>query len=281
MSFKLKQRLSLVFALLAILALLSLTVATIGGAVGNKKAQDSTNNVAVKDENSFTLRGKTISFLGDSITTYEGWSNNATYNSTLSNNDVKYDSSHFNVNSTWWKQTINELQLSLCVNNSCDASRVSETRTDDVPSAYERCTELDRDNGTRPDIIIVYVGTNDLGNGIELGDNTVEDYTQYFGCMYSRMLLEIVYAYSDADVFVCTLLPEYRSGCTDERLAAYNDAIRSIAASYGADVIDLYADSGITRANYAAYTLDKLHPNEEGMDLISATVVKALTEYYK
>ena len=36
-----------------------------------------------------------ISFLGDSITTYEGWSNNGESNSTIANNGVYYDSLGF------------------------------------------------------------------------------------------------------------------------------------------------------------------------------------------
>ena len=35
-----------------------------------------------------TAKNGYISFLGDSITTYDGWSNNASYNSTIGNNGV-------------------------------------------------------------------------------------------------------------------------------------------------------------------------------------------------
>ena len=273
-----KNALTVIFVLLAILTMIALAVSTVSGITG-MDGEKPDGTVSDVEHPSFTLKGKTVSFLGDSITTYDGWSNNSGHNTSLGDNATYYNSTLMNVNDTWWKQVVNELKLSLCVNNSCDAGRVTETN--DKPSGFERCTELSRGNGQAPDIIIVYLGTNDLGNGIEL-EGEDGDSTEYFISSYAMMLDNIKSLYPDADVFVCTLLPEDRN--TEDRLLEYNTAIKSIAQSFGADVIDLYADSGITRANYLQYVIDqgtlRVHPNEAGMDKITQTVVKALTEFY-
>lgn len=278
MTKKTKNAITVILVLATIMGMIAFAANTVRGLTGT-----TANNVnTVVPDNvtpAFSLKGKSVSFLGDSISTYEGWSNNTGHNSTFVNNIAKYDSTFMNVNSTWWKQTINELQLSLCVNNSCDASRVTDTRSD-LTNGMTRSKQLHRDDGKQPDIIIVYLGTNDLGNGVLLDEQQV---TECFVTAYSIMLENIKTTYPDADVFVCTLLPEGRNN--EENLLAYNAAIKSIAADIGANVIDFYADSGINRANYLQYVIkeDKftVHPNEAGMDLITDTVVKALTEFYR
>ena len=281
MTKKTKNAITVVLVLAIIMGMIAFAASTVRGITGTNDEKPSGTVTDVADP-SFNLKGKSISFLGDSITTYDGWSNNTAHNSTLGNNDTFYNSTMMNVNSTWWKQVLNELQLSLCVNNSCDASRVTDTH-EKMPSGMTRAAELSRDNGTSPDIIIVYLGTNDLAaDDVTFDQNTLYD-TLGFIQAYDEMIYNIVTAYPDADVFVCTLLPEGRN--TDGELLEYNEAIREIANDQGVNVIDLYADSGITRANYLQYVIDqgtlRVHPNEEGMDKISDTVVKALTEYYR
>ena len=279
MTKKTKNAITVVLVLAIIMGMIAFAASTVRGITGTNDENPS-GTVTDVEHQSFTLKGKTISFLGDSITTYEGWSNNTGHNSTLGKNATEYDNTIMNVNSTWWKQVLNELQLSLCVNNSCDTGRVTETN--DYPAGTLRSGELHRDNGNQPDIIIVYLGTNDLGNKRELG--SITEYTmKNFIPAYDLMLLNIVSIYPDADVFVCTLLPEDRNN--EDELKAYNAAIKQLAAAHEVNVIDLYADSGITRANYLQYVIDegtlRVHPNEEGMDKISDTVIKALTEYYR
>lgn len=279
MSLKMKNALSVLLVLMAIITMIAFAASIVRGIT--EKPSDNTDGTVITDvaHSSFTLKGKTVSFLGDSITTYEGWSNNTGHNSTLGNNATKYNNTIMNVNSTWWKQTINELQLSLCVNNSCDASRVTDTNSN-LTNGMTRSKQLHRDDGKQPDIIIVYLGTNDLGNDVFLKENSGTD---NFIPAYNVMLENIKTTYPDADIFVCTLLPEGRNN--ENELLAYNEAIKELAVDAGVNVIDLYADSGINRANYLQYVINEdkftVHPNEAGMDKISDTVVKALTEYYR
>ena len=218
----------------------------------------------------------TISFLGDSISTYSGWSNNSFYNSTLTQNVTCYPmaSSDRNdirgVSDTYWAQVIEELNLRLCVNNSCDASRVSDTRTDNIPCGMVRASELHRTSYT-PDIIVVYIGTNDIANGISL---------EVFTESYRTMVNAINESYPRAEVYLCTLLPERRYS-DDALLCSFNDAIKSIAAESSCTVVDFYTDSSITWDNYTSYTIDNLHPNAAGMDKLTECIVNTIKKANK
>ena len=108
------------------------------------------------------LSGKNFSLIGDSISTYAGYSNNAAEtNSTIGSNAVYYGNKNktITVNDTWWMQTVNETGMNLLVNNSWSGDKVSEL-------GINRATQL-HDNtgsnaGTTPDIIAVYIGINDI-----------------------------------------------------------------------------------------------------------------------
>ena len=58
----------------------------------------------------------------------------------------------------------------------------------------------------------------------------------------------------------------------------YNDAIREIAKNLDVNLIDLFLASGINSANISTYTVDKLHPNANGMDLITECVVAQINK---
>ena len=54
--------------------------------------------------------GKKASVLGDSISTFSGYSNNPAYNTTLTQNSSTYPNQKADVSAaeTWWKQVIRE-----------------------------------------------------------------------------------------------------------------------------------------------------------------------------
>lgn len=122
------------------------------------------------------FKGKTISILGDSISTFENVSNGTaadTTNSTIRNDAVYYSSgnvSSFGVTQadTWWRQTADVLGMRVLVNNSWSGSRVINF-TDGTGSAYVgRCQNLHDNTGSNsgetPNIIAIYMGTNDTKN---------------------------------------------------------------------------------------------------------------------
>ena len=228
------------------------------------------------------LKGKYISILGDSISTYSGWipSGNAVWY-TGKTSDVT------NVNQTWWHQAITELQANLCVNNSWSGSRVTTTGGEAAAGCMTRCQSLHTDDHD-PDIIIVYLGINDYNNGIDIGTydglSIVPSTTTTFREAYGIMLDKILTRYSTSRVFVCTLpycdrnvddnaFPELNQDSLP--LPKYNEAIRELADAFGVDIIEL-SKCGITFHNRKKYLTDELHPLQTGMDLITRKVVNTL-----
>lgn len=90
------------------------------------------------------LKGKKLSILGDSISTYQGVSNDERTNSTIAANPYFYRDP-FPLDKTYWKIIMDNLNMTLCVNNSWSGGNLSGI--DDPTSGVNRAAELSRDNG--------------------------------------------------------------------------------------------------------------------------------------
>ena len=92
------------------------------------------------------------------------------------------------------------------------------------------------------------------------------------------MIHKILLAYPKAEIYCFTLFQCSRRQDEGENVieGQFNSTIRYIANYFHCNIVDLYADSGITWENYAEYTGDGLHPNAAGMDLITDCFVRAL-----
>lgn len=219
------------------------------------------------------LENKNFSILGDSISTFKGYStDNLNTNSTIGENAVYYSGSNngiSDVNETWWKQTADKTCMNVLVNNSYSGDRVTNF-------GQTRCEQLHDDTGvnagTNPDVIAVYLGINDFDGGVSL-DN--------FKTSYDLMIGKIVAKYNSADIYLFTLLPN-NVRRDDAMLLSYNAAIREIAEKYGCTVVDLFSDSGINVSNMSEYTnaSDCLHPKMAGMDKMTDCFWKALYDNY-
>ena len=236
------------------------------------------------------LKGKKISILGDSVSTYLDYSNNTKYNTTIFKNSVyynKYDSTrdpvHMSVqlNDTWWMQVINELELELCVNNSWSGSRIYDI--DESAGFKYRCENLHNDiNDIYPDIIIIYLGTNDFSfcHMSELGDsninyNTVINDPVLTSCKcYAKMLDKIVNKYPNAKVYCITLFPRLKA---EKQPIKFNNDLKEIAKHYGCGIVDLEQYKELLDNNFKYYIEDnRVHPGKYGIDLISEAVIKVL-----
>ena len=72
---------------------------------------------------------------------------------------------------------------------------------------------------------------------------------------------------------------EDKPSSQNEPLKTYVEIIREVAEYYSLPVLDMYENSGIQPnfpANSLAYTVDGLHPNDAGYELISELVLKFL-----
>lgn len=246
--------------------------------------------------------GKKISILGDSISTYENISSGVasdTTNSNIRNNIVWYG---YNPNypqyggesfhSTWWQRTIDTIGATRLVNNSHSGESVFK-------AVIDRCMQLHDDTGANagetPDIIFVYLGTNDItrnkGNAFSFTMSDIErmaeddNYSpQNLAEAYAVMLCRIQKTYPNAEIFCLTNLER-----SDANVSVTHDVckvIRDVVSLFdGVHLVDIGAESGITRDNpdYEVYMpVDQggksLHPGAEGMKEIARVLIETMLE---
>lgn len=231
------------------------------------------------------LEGKYVSIVGDSISTYQGYNNNTNYNSTIGSNAVYYNSSRLaDVNDTWWLSTINELEMELLVNNSWSGSTVSTFHGNTSAGCMTRSANLHNDHtGVQPDIIVIYLGINDLYHGATLGEFTSleeiydESTKTYIGNViefsdaYATMIHKIINNYPEAEVYCCTL-PNYPKA----QLPAWNETITYVADYFDVNLVDFYNDSTISSSTLSSLMIDGIHPNKAGMKVMKDCVVEAI-----
>ncbi len=214
------------------------------------------------------LKGKRLSILGDSVSTYKGVSNDESANSTLLYNRVFYKGS-FPLEKTYWSLLIEEFGMELCVNNSWSGGNLSGR---DEPSAgVNRANYLSRDDGREPNFIIVFMGLNDLGRKVDVG---------VFGADYEKALLTIKDNHPDAKV-CCINLPD-RDPYFKERAILFNKAISNAVNTAGENffIADLF-NSKLNNDDFYNNTVDGLHPDEDGMRMIAEVVSEAIKSNLK
>ena len=213
------------------------------------------------------LKGKRLSILGDSISTYCGVSNNARANATTVYNPYFYKEP-FPLERTYWRIVMDRFGLELCVNNSWSGGNLSGF--DDSTSGVNRAAELMSDNGESPDLIIVFMGINDVGRNVELS---------VFSESYQKTLTTIRDKYPAAKV-CCVNLPD-RDIFLKKRSELFNEAIRNAVESMGDGffIADLY-HSRLNNDFYYMNTLDGLHPDEDGMRIIAEIVEESIARYF-
>ena len=245
--------------------------------------------------------GKKFSVIGDSISTFEGFSNDASANVTTENNKVYYpgfDPYLYSQEYTYWGRLLRDLDLSLCVNNSWSGATVygDEPNNADLDRLPLRANELDNDNGTpndptddiNPDVIVMYLGINDVAKGSPFGDlydiltsksslsveermsnwaaevqgnaglsydKKGESYTT-FEQAYFLGLVTMLEKYPDAEIYCLTLLPNNDPRCTVELVEKFNVCISAIvnylAIEYDITLVD-------QNGEYSEFTADNIH----------------------
>ena len=244
------------------------------------------------------FKGKTISILGDSISTYIGVSNDATVNSTLAGGAVYYNGVRHDVyqEDTWWQQTIDQLGMELLVNNSWSGGCILN-KSNGVQGAYiDRCVQLHNTAGAEPDIIAVYLGTNDFWFANTLGTAAAIQYDTLITASddgfcyaepktaceaYAIMLHKMKQRYPNAEIYCFTLLPWNNLSASKVQLfQRVITSITQIANRFDAYTVDLYNDCGIKAdKNFDFYLADNaLHPSHAGMDAITGCFVSTLLQ---
>lgn len=253
-----------------------------------KEVPEETPEEAVEEAAEEEFRPHSVSIMGDSISTYENYIPDGYYNF------FPMDGTLTDVSETWWKPLVDDLGLELYANASSSGSTcVGDSTGADSPQCG--CNAL-RTNGlcgpdeALPDMIWVYMGTNDLLRTTPLGDNdgtrkVTEGQVGHFSDAYTLILDKLLRKYPDTRIYCFTLTQignwgtetpfvEYVNAaglCAED----YNACIRQIAANKGCEVVELY-DCGIEVGNLQSMAPDGVHPSPEGMRCIENAVRSAL-----
>ena len=228
--------------------------------------------------------GKQFSILGDSISTLYGY-NPKGYNVFYSGDNCERSGVR-EMADTWWEQVISFFGGELLVNNSWSGSRVTKLpgRNGLFPSACsdERTFSLHIDSVT-PDVIIVYLGTNDWAFGANAGNDTRilgEDDNELFDLAYNNMLKKLKTNYPHSEIWCCTLSETFMSKNPDftfphkysgTHIEEYNEIIRKISFRNKCKLIDLY------RCRMPYDSIDGTHPTSKGMSTIATVVIREMT----
>lgn len=214
--------------------------------------------------------GKKFSILGDSISTLDGY-NPKGYN-VFYKWEVAARAGVSKVEDTWWGKVIDTLGGELLVNNSWSGSRVTKFPGAEelFPSGCsdERTGGLHTDSA-KPDVIIIYMGTNDWGFNVPVEPQ--------FRQAYGEMLRKIKKNYPLAEVWCCTMPMSYVLYDLDAmftknskgiHMEDYNQVIRDAAKQWSCKLMDLQYGGKFYES------MDGTHPSAIGMQDIASMVMK-------
>lgn len=242
------------------------------------------------------FRGKRMSILGDSLSTFGGSAedpNGERFSQpgnlyTYPGNKCRYPQASLGVvdpHQTYWMRVIDHFGMELGINDSIAGSLVSwdgkeESKTAGADRHIASQARIDHlgQNGA-PDIILVNAGTNDVRLQVALGEVDRSDVGEVENCdalpvgdfssAYRTMLLRLMRTYPDARIVCLTPnFARYDVGTLD----AYCDRIREICDLLGVACIDTRL-CGITPANKARYLGDGLHYNLEGSEMLANHII--------
>lgn len=207
---------------------------------------------------------KVISFIGDSITTFDGCivSGYATYYPS-SNQPYGVDTPE----DTWWKMVVDQGGYTLGANASWSGSTVHPSGDTSrlAGNTDQRIKDL-AING-EPGTIVIFMGTNDTRTSL-MGE---------FEQQYKEMIEKAKAAYPSAKIYCCSLL-WYKSAANCDADSA-NKKIQSAANACGATYIDLYSitKDASSKGEYDQYipSEDDVHPTKKCMEEIAKRVLAA------
>lgn len=137
------------------------------------------------------------------------------------------------------------------------------------------------------DLVIIAAGTNDFKLNVPLGSlGTIADSTFDTNTFYGAYRDSIEHILkSNLTIRLCLWTPLYRdnggytantTNTAGHKLIDYVNAIKNIGELYAIPVIDMFRNSGLNKVNLTTYTVDGLHLNGLGYDIVSLYASKQI-----
>ncbi len=197
------------------------------------------------------LRGKTITFLGDSITYGVGLTDAKNLYHALIAKETECTAINLGVSGTG-------ICWSTDGNLGSGNSFLARYMNIDSASKY----------------IVVFGGTNDYGSNTALGASTDTGTTTFCGAL-NNLINGLMTNYPNAKLLFVTPLRRNYNGVSGDTantdghtLGDYVSAMKTICSKYAIPVVDLYTESGLYPENSVIasqyFSTDKLHPNDNG-----------------
>ena len=182
---------------------------------------------------------KSVSILGDSYSTFEGYlqpDTNAIWYFDRTDDPKRTDVA--SVAQTWWHQFIRESGYKLCVNNSFSGATISFTGYKDQQGKHRDFTSRSfitrLNNLGDPDILLIFGGTNDSWAGAPIGEYQYADWKQEdlfkFRPALAYLLQKAQLRYPNVEIYFIL---------NSELSEAVNESVRTICAHYGVPCIEL------------------------------------------
>ena len=224
----------------------------------------------------FDTKNKTISIIGDSISSFYSSSSelNSYYTGTNEFYYPTYSSTVKTVDKTWWAMLANSLGAKIGVNNSLSGSVLTGSNNQ-AGMSDARINTLG-ENGN-PDMIFIFMGTNDNASGVSAND---------FKNAYITTIDKIKTKYPNAYIFCFNLgysnyhinLPDSHGKYSEETRLAYNEVIEDVCKAKNAILIDLASIQTID--TYNQFLGDNLHPQYYGMQQISSLAFSTVKNFF-
>lgn len=181
---------------------------------------------------------KSISILGDSYSTFQGYlqpDTNAVWywdNVEAMNTDVHH------VRETWWHQFIKKNGYRLCINNSFSGSTICysgyKTTGPDFTDYSDRAFVTRLDKLGCPDIIFVFGGTNDSWAGSPIGEYKYSGWTREdlfsFRPTMACLLEKMIDHYPNVKIYFLL---------NDDLRDEIDESVKTICSHYEVDLIEL------------------------------------------
>lgn len=202
---------------------------------------------------------KSVSILGDSYSTFEGYMTPETNELWYYDEGERGRTDVTDVTETWWHQLIARQGWRLCVNNSYSGATISYTGYSG--NDYSKRSFLTRmTNLGCPDVIFIFGATNDSWANAPIGEYQYENLTKSnlwtFRPAMAKMLEWMTKRYVGTEIYFLL---------NDGLKAEINESVKTICSHYGVKCIEL---TGIDKMSG--------HPSVKGMKQIADQVAQAL-----